>query len=549
MGNEAMTWCRRAAARAGWVRSHLSLAALLLVAGYAGLVGIDFGSHWDEPTMLRVVGDALTRGELLPRWYNYPSVSFDLSLLGGASEVLSMSVLPSLRGSAGGTGALAALVGSRGFLLRTRAIFLLVSLLAVVWVYWLAWDRSKSRLEATLAGGLVAFSWEIGYHARWVAPDAVMMQFGALSLLCMHLALSRRSARWSWAAAGAAGLACGTKYPGGALLLPVCLCAAIVAHERRRGAVGILRCASGALAAFVVAYLVTTPGTVLEYARFFTDVRREYAHYHDQGHPGGHSIRAGLPHLRAACEYLFCAALSRYPIIAEACSALAVIGAAALVREGKGRALALLAFPVLYVGYMSSQRVMVVRNLLVVIPFLALFAARGGAMAVRAAGRLRGGRLLVTTLLAAMLTSNAIWLVWAARTVARDEDPTRALGAYLGDHAEQRFLVTPRVERALKARHATLPSNIVAHAEGRSEVVLFYASEAIASNKLVAFHHDTALRWFGGYEVNYNYYPTWAGRNRIVAMALPTARALFPRLWAARETAGSVEPSGWGPPG
>jgi hypothetical protein len=529
-GALSQTWFQHAAALVGRIRSHLGLAAVLLVAGYAGLVGIDFGSHWDEPTMQRVVGDALARGELLPRWYNYPSVSFDLSLLGGASEVLSMGVLPSLRGSAGRTAALATLVGSRGFLLRTREIFFFVSLLAVVWVYWLAWDSSKSRLEATLAGGLVAFSWEIGYHARWVAPDAVMMQFGALTLLCMHLALSRSSARWLRAAAGAAGLACGTKYPGGALLLPVCLCAGIVARQRRSSAAEILRSTSGALVAFTVAYLVSTPGTVLEYARFFTDVRREYAHYHDQGHPGGHSIQAGLPHLRAACEYLSCAALSRYPIIAAACSALAVVGAAALVRERGVKALALLAFPVFYVGYMSLQRVIVVRNLLVVIPFLALFAARGGAVTARAARRLRGGRLVVTALLAAMLASNAIWLVRAARTVARNEAPIEALSAYLDGHPQQRFMVTPRVERELRATRATLPANIVAHAEGRSEVVLFYASEALASKELVAFHHDTALGWFGGYEVNYNYYPSWGGRDRIVAMALPAARALFPWL-------------------
>ncbi|APR78888.1 Hypothetical protein A7982_04235 [Minicystis rosea] len=523
-------WLQRAAVLVGRIRSHAGLAAVLLVAGYAGIVGIDFGSHWDEPTMLRVVGDALTRGELLPRWYNYPSVSFDLSLLSGASEALSLSVLPSVRGSAAGTAALSTLVGSRGFLLRTRVIFLLVSLLAVVWIYWLAWDSSKSRLEATLAGGLVAFSWEIGYHARWIAPDAVMMQFGALALLCMHLALSRGSMRWSWAAAAAAGLACGTKYPGGALLLPVCWCAGVVGHKRRRRALGILRSASGALAVFAFAYLVTTPGTVLEYGRFFTNVRQEYAHYHDHGHPGGHSIQAGLPHLRAACEYLFCAALSRHAIIAVALGALAVIGAAALVREQKVRAISLLAFPIFYVGYMSSQRVIVVRNLLVVIPFLALFAARGGAVMVRAARRLRGGRLVVAALLAAMLTFNAVWLVWAARTVARNEDPMKVLGAYIDDHPEQRFLVTPRVEQALRAKRAILPSNIVAHAEGRSEVVLFYASEAFASKALVAFHHDTALRWFGGYEVNYNYYPTWAGRDRIVAMKLPAARALFPQL-------------------
>ncbi len=533
MTNHLRTWARRALALAESALSHLGLAVVLLVAGYAGIIGIDFGSHWDEPTMIRVVKEALARGELLPRWYNYPSVSFGLSLASAAREIVSMSLLPSLRGSSDRPLALGTLIGGHDFLLRTRVVFLLVSLLAVVWVYWLVWDSQKSRFQATLAAGLVGFSWEVGYHARWIAPDAVMMQLGALTLLAMHLALSRGSPRWSWVAAGAAGFACGTKYPGGALLLPVCLCAAVVARQTVRRAAGVLRAVAGALAVFAAAYLITTPGTLLEYTRFLTDVRAEYNHYHEVGHPGGHSIEPGMPHLRAAGEYLFCAALSRYPILAMTAGALAVAGAVALVRERRIQALPLLAFPLVYVGYMSLQRAIIIRNLLVVLPFLAFLAARGAAVIIETAGRLPRGRVVASALFSAMLAANAASLVRAARTVARNDDPVKEMIAYVNDHPRQRFLVTARVERELRGKGHPLPANVVARSEGPDEIALFHASEAMSSKELVAYHHATALRWFGSQEVNYNYYPSWGGRDRIVAMKLAGARALFPDLWKA----------------
>jgi hypothetical protein len=49
-------------------RLHLGLAAVLAIAIYAGLAGIDFGYHWDEPWMMQIVGEAVKRGELLPRF-------------------------------------------------------------------------------------------------------------------------------------------------------------------------------------------------------------------------------------------------------------------------------------------------------------------------------------------------------------------------------------------------------------------------------------------------------------------------------------------------
>src|SRR5689334_3835714 len=98
VGNEA--WANRVVLRPrtesfrDGLRGKLALAAILVVALYSGFVGIDFGRHWDEPERLGTVIHAVERGELLPNWYNYPSVVHDLIVASAAPALLRLDVLP-----------------------------------------------------------------------------------------------------------------------------------------------------------------------------------------------------------------------------------------------------------------------------------------------------------------------------------------------------------------------------------------------------------------------------------------------------------------------
>src|SRR5436309_7703532 len=86
-----------------------------------------------------------------------------------------------------------------------------------------------SAWQAVASLAVVLTSLEIAYHARWVAPDAVQMQFAALWLMLFALALHSQKHVFGWlrVAAVAAGFSCGTKYQGGILLLPVLIYAVI----------------------------------------------------------------------------------------------------------------------------------------------------------------------------------------------------------------------------------------------------------------------------------------------------------------------------------
>src|SRR5690606_25470571 len=132
---------------------------------------------------------------------------------------------------------------------------------------------------------------------RWIAPDALNAQFTALCLLALVAAArSPRPRPWFFAAACAAGLATGTKYTAGLLLVSVLagLVAAAVAARRAppsptgAGPAGprLTRAIPIALGIFALTFLLTTPGALLQPFTFFRDVRFEALHYGERGHYG-----------------------------------------------------------------------------------------------------------------------------------------------------------------------------------------------------------------------------------------------------------------------
>jgi Dolichyl-phosphate-mannose-protein mannosyltransferase len=502
------------------VRGRLALLAVLVVAAGTGLLGIDFGHHWDETERIATAILAVERGELISGWYQYPSAVHDLILLSAAPDVARHSVIPALNGDEPTLPAFRLALQEPAFLLRVRGLFLILSVLGAVPLYAMVRRWRASAFEAVTAAGLFSLSWEIAYHARWVAPDVLTASAAAAVLWAVQRSLGDRRTRWLAAAGAAAGVATSAKYPSGLLLLPV-LAAIAHAVARRRARIGVA--IGAAFGPFVAAYLIITPGTVLQYRQFLWDVRVEIAHYHT-GH-GGHTIAAGWPHLRAELEYLGLVAFSHHPPIAGLFFALALIGAAWVVRRDRWMALVLLPFVVAYPAYLGSQRVMLVRNLLVVVPFLAVLAARGAGVGRAAAARLRWGSTAVTAAVGALLSVNAVWLVDACRSI-RGGDPERELLDALSRPGASPCVVTPSLRAALSKKAPRLPASIVPAGSEGARWIAFRASEVRKRAAWVANRRDTTIRWFGPHEVNFDYYPTWAGRDRILLMRLEDAAPL-----------------------
>ena len=481
-------------------------------------MGIDFGYHWDENQQFILVRNSLETGIFLPGWYKYPSVTYWLSLSG----TLPHAVLawPLVNGDWQATFAhLIQVTKTPSFLLQVRTLFLLITMLSIIWVYLQPLVRGDSRLEGLLAAALLGFSWEIAYHARWIAPDTILMQFGALTLLFAALSIQQpQNKSWLYLAAAAAGLACSTKYPGGLLIVPVM----IVAYSNNRKIISFIP----VFIIFTITYLAFTPGTLLEPIRFIKSVGYELRHY-----SSGFSeqvISPGVPHLGRMLNYLLQVLFSHFRPIAWIFSLLSFVGAYAFFKTSRTHFLLLTIFPTLCLLYFSTQTVMRARNLLVLAPYLALLSAHG---AQHIWERLKQPKLRSVwfTFVTAIVVINAIWLVYAAWSIqARDNERfTAAMVEYVRKKPNNDFWASEEIWRQVGKLETELPDNLRHFPVSGGGYLVFYASEGMENpNDWPGNRPGLATRIFGTWEVNFDYYPRWAGEDRILIMPIEKARQI-----------------------
>ena len=504
--------------RTPWVAVLLPLAWFL----YTGNRGIDFGWQWDQSLLLTDIQTSLQTRLLLPTGvcnypgpglagghYEYPSLLYWVGMACAAPEVLRDGLDPAVPQPTG-------FVQSPAFGLRLRRACLALSSLAIVWTFGLAWRITGRWPLALLAACLLGGSWEVAYHARFVAPDAIAMQFTALCLMLCVTAVTGGVRPWrsTALAAVAAGVATATKYPAAVTLVPVLTAGWMVPTGRR--AMRLIAVFTIAAAAFAV----VTPGALLQPWNLAAWLRVDRAHYGQWGHAGW-TIRSHAAHLLAMLDYLGLVLFSRLPVIACATVALASVGAASLVRHKPAVALVLLPLPALYVGYFDAQVVMIVRNLLLVAPPLAVLAAVGTGAVLDRVGRRPVVRWTLLAAVTVGVAANAGWLITSSRSPRERAEPSRQLAAaraYLAAHPRLRPLADPPLAAELGI--ATDPSP----AAGRTDVVLAWVRtgqgrpEQWPANRRGQFRQT-----FGAAEVNPDYYPSF-NTDRLVLVDVADAR-------------------------
>jgi 4-amino-4-deoxy-L-arabinose transferase-like glycosyltransferase len=483
---------------AGFLRWLLVAVPLVLFLG-SGWRGIDFGRHWDEGHRVLDLQSALNEGTLLPEEYNYPSMTFWLTVVALLPEAISRA------GFSGETveleGTIANYVPSDEFQIRCRLLFLSLSSLTILWVYATSLSWRRRPLEAFLAACLVAGSFEVAYHSRWVAPDAILTQFGALCLLACVRAQTRGGGRgWLGFAAVAAGLATGTKYTGGIFLLPVLL----VTWQCSRSPGALLR----ALGLFAATFLFTSPGVVLEPAKFLEDLLFELRHY-AEGHVG-FTVGAGPDHLARNLRYLLANGPSKLPLISILFSLLGVVGLVGLWKDSRALALLLLLVPVIFVPYISSQRVMFVRNLLPLMPIAALLSARGAGL-LWERWSAKGARLA----LAAVLTSGIVYdfgfELHAAETIRESTEEVlfAELDRYIAAHPEDIIQLSPNVKSGMKAAGHEPRPNVRLRPSEEAHYLATFRRELRVPGYWPSNDPDYLTAVIGPLSVNYDYYATW----------------------------------------
>lgn len=494
------------------------------------IAGVDFGTHWDEPhNKINALAYSLEHDfTLLPDGYNYPGVNYGLTLLAASPEMAQalLKVGPdpeALRAE------LLPYIRSEAFLLRLRGIYITVTAASAAWVFLALLYWNGNVIGAFFGSLLFATSPEVLYHGRWAAPDTVLMQFGALVLLLLVLAWKRRSLgalRW---AAIAAGFGCGSKYPGALLLAPVLL-AAVLLVLRGAGWRGAVRHVVTLGMMFFIAYALTTPGTFLQPVIFYQSLKFSWDVYATGWY--GYTVVPGLEHLGKIIVYFATALFSGLRPVALVAFAFAIAGSIVLVRRNRLGGAVLLAFPILYLLYFSRQAAMVVRNYLVVVPFVAFFAAQGWSWLQGFVPR-GAARVAAVTGIFGLIGIGLVSEIAATVSIVHRHDTSRFLDefiAYAGKRSEGILLVSSRLADDLRARGQWPLAHLVeVTPEAPHDFAAYasYYSETVKPRELQwpTNQPGSFVAVFGPREVNLDYYTGWSGQDRIIVLSPAIARA------------------------
>jgi hypothetical protein len=502
---------------------------------WSSFYGLDFGVQWDEPrAKFDSIKDSLQTGLLFQASvptpngsaYNYGGVNYLLTWSGLAPEVMHFLLHPpytlehlSQR--------INPVLYSLNVRLRVRAIYVLLAALTIAWIYWLNCMLGRRRSEAVIAAAILASSWEVAYHSRYVAPDAIMMQFVWLAFACLAAGqFLKHKYAWFYAGAAAIGLAMGTKYPG-ALVLPVFLAGVVYLMWRNRQS--LWHCVLHSCGLFTTAgltFVLTNPGVALDPFRFSKQLNEQHQIYSTGWF--GYTVRTGGPHFEKMLKYFSLQVFSHYSGLSIILALFCLIGIGCFLYERKLLPILISVFSLIYLLFFSQQAALIVRNLLVVIPFLALAAARGTFFIADHLGR--ASKHILCAGLGIILMVNFGWEAYAARTIKirhHQEYFIDKFVDYVRQSPDDIFFVSARLHRLLDSRHSKLPGNIVTDPHAAYTQAAFLQTEGPdAKPNWPNNKWNLYKKIFGPLEVNLLAYTTFIGNERIIVMARDKMRLL-----------------------
>jgi hypothetical protein len=232
-------------------------------------------------------------------------------------------------------------------------------------------------------------------------------------------------------------------------------------------------------------------------------------------------------------EYLSLSAFSRYWPLSLVVFLFALVGAYDVVRRSRSAAVALLLVPVVYLLYLCLQRVMMARNLLIVLPFVAILGARGIAFT---AGKIRIGALKVGLgiIVGLLLATNAVWLAVAAESIVDRSaiDHGVEIARYLDDHPEDTYFLSRGAFGALQPDERDRDNVTLSYDEADQYIVMTSDLGKWFGNRFGVFELVS-----GSLEVNIDYYVSWRGDPKVFAVG----REAADQMWFERpDTTGTL---------
>jgi hypothetical protein len=245
-----------------------------------------------------------------------------------------------------------------------------------VWLSYLAGARFFDRRVGLLAAALGAVAFLPVFYSHLALNDVPATAPATLALLGAALVLRGGGTRAALLGGLGAGLAAGTKYTAGIVLLPLLTAILVTARDRREPLLRALFVpAAAACGAALGGFLIANPYALLDFSAFHAGVARQR-----RLASGEELAKLGLTQRNGVVYYLWSLTWGLGWIPAFA----ALGGAIRLLLRDRRLALVLLPTPVIYVVFMGLQERYFGRWLLPVLPIAILLAAYGGMALARA---------------------------------------------------------------------------------------------------------------------------------------------------------------------
>jgi len=329
------------------------LGAALVLRAWGLASGLPYSVGVDEPQIMDRVVRMMKTGDFNPHFFDWPSLTLYMHLV--------VACLVFLAGAMRGAWHSLGQVGPSDFYLQSRMLTVLIGT-ATVGVLFAA-ARRWSVATALLAAALLAVAPNHTRESHYVLTDVPTAFFSTVALLMALRALEQPTHR-AFAVAGlTVGLAAACKYNGSiAVVLP--LVAAVAAGGAPLVIVQRTLLVTGGV---VMGFLLGTPYAVLDLPRFLNDYARlANVFAQPRGGEAGWSLYV---------KYL-AQSLGWAGFIAALCGLVVSIKAGVL-GPGRGRALMLAGFTLVYYYVMATSHQIYGRYTVPLLPFAALLAAIG----------------------------------------------------------------------------------------------------------------------------------------------------------------------------
>jgi hypothetical protein len=524
---------------------HVVFVVAVLIAFAIGCRGVHFGEHWDEWYHTKNLQKSVERASFLPGEYTYNGLYFDFGYvyIAARSAVGLPAVYSDIAAAPTRPLQLAKYkevtdlqakikrnIGKISYTLTMRVVFLAFSLLSLIFAAWSTERAAPKAVNAPMVVAvLLSSSFELMSHARFIAVDALMAACGAAALYAAAVAIyadsdDKRTRAVVWSGV-AAGLAMGCKMTG-IFVVGIMGLAALLAPLQSSGWLRVTRVLLGSLAA-VIAFIVTTPGVVLEPLRFVGAIAYETRNYHDSP-VVAYAVSGPFAALQTTLMWLSCYVLSPFFFPAVALFICSVLGFAVSVKKHPRFVLVCSVFTVVYLLFCVTSRQVIVRNALVLVPVVAIGV---GLLtdALRERGFLRAERLLVAAVLVFGVASWT-WQGLRANRVKATTAETLLDDVVAWSRTESEVAWSPALRERLGERLSCRDEPVVASAD------MQFAFVALVDAKHASWRANRpnfVRRTFGSEEVNPVFYPTWHGRhekNRVAVVGSESAAELKLKL-------------------